>query len=148
MVSWNLPHGSDVHRDGRWYQLQAANTHYYETQSPKTALLFQENVSDMHEELVMQAVQFPGEEEDRDVEVWNYLKATQPFEKTDRRCCFDHFLSSVATPQECLKSWARIPQDALGNWMQPFEGKEVSGSCDSDASEFSRHAWAHIRQGS
>ena len=80
MVSWNLPHGSDVHRDGKWYQLKAANTHYYETQSPKTALLFQEHVSDMHEELVRQGVQFPGEE-DRDVEVWNYLKATQPLRR-------------------------------------------------------------------
>ena len=109
--------------------MKAANTHYYETQSPKTALLFQENVADMHEELVRQGVQFPGEE-GRDVEVWNHLKATQPFEKKDRRYCFACFLSSVAKPQECLKSWAqyRFHRTHLGIECGHLRGKKFQAA--------------------
>ena len=124
-----MPHGSDVHRDGRWYQIQAVNTHDYETQSPKTALLFQGNVADMHEEFVRLGVQFLGEE-DRYVQVWNHLKATQLFEKKDRRCCFARFLSSVAKPQECLKSWAqdRFHRTHLGIECDPLRGKKFQAA--------------------
>ena len=112
MVSWNLPHGSDVHRDGRWYQMKAANTRYYETQSPKTALLFQENVADMHEELVRQGVQFPGEE-DRDVEVWNYTQ-TRVQERRVFGPAFREFLISLMAPQQNQTNprhdlWTRAP---------------------------------------
>ena len=68
-------------------------------------------------------VEFLGEE-DRDIEVWRYMKSVSPFEAKDMRCCFAIFLSSVAKPQECLQSWC---QDRFHRSHLAFECDHLRG---------------------
>lgn len=67
VCTWNLPHGNEVHKDGRFHQMQRATAHYFDTADPRAAPLYQANVHDIYHELVAAGVSFPAEQ-DRDIE--------------------------------------------------------------------------------
>jgi hypothetical protein len=104
--SWNLPHGNEMHKDGRHWQMRKAMEFYFATKNPRDAKLFLANCRDMKNELVESGVMFAGVDP-IEVEVFQYLKSTHPFAAKDRKCSFSRFLSVVSRPLELLKDWAQ-----------------------------------------
>jgi hypothetical protein len=129
LISWNMPHGNEHHRDGRYWQLRKAMSHYYSTQDPRTAVLFQDNVKQMRKELERSGVTFPREK-DIDVEVFEYMKAQAPFQKKDRKCSFARFLAAVSRPSELVKEWAqdRFQRQYVAIECDYLRGKKFAGA--------------------
>lgn len=67
-TSWNLPHGRAEHRDGRYWEMQKGMAHYFETENPKTAVLFQAFLPLIFKELTRAGIEFPTDG-DQDLEV-------------------------------------------------------------------------------